>query len=96
MHVNHDGNYNKSIFIEVEKTLRLSKKKLLLFYSDIDFLTFIQPQYDLEIDSVVQIMYLIASFSVPEEYYKMIDQLTQNVLASFNFPCFPRPLEAVP
>ena len=56
-----------------------SVKKLLLFYSDIDFLAFIQPQYDLEIDSVVQIiMNLIPSLSVPEEYYKMIDQLTQN------------------
>ena len=56
-----------------------------------------QPEYDLEIDSVVQIiMNLIASLSVPEEYYKMIDQLTQNFLASFNCPCFARPLETVP
>ena len=68
---------------------------MLLFYPDVDFLAFIQPQYDLEIDSVIQIiMYLIASLSVSEEYYKMIDLLTQNFLASFNCPCFPTPLEA--
>ena len=97
LHVNHDGNYSKSIFIEAGKTLGLSKNNCKLFYSYFEFLAFIQPQYDTEIHSFVQInMNLIASLSVPEEYYKMIEQLTQNVLVSFNCSCFPRPLEAVP
>ena len=82
--MDHDGHYNKSIFKEFVKTLGLSKKKLLLFYSPVDFLAFTQPQYDLEIDSVIQIiLYLISSLPVPVEYCKIIDQLTQFYLPLF-------------